>query len=234
MRTHRLDDCDAGAEGDGRMQRGVGEAQCLTSTESTGGGITHPAMNIPLVSLMGLLALPASADLIVYRYVETGRSIGAGDELKIRGQGYFVLDHATFSGQVIVATTIDGQKLMVVQALGDTTEYTVTGLKGRTYTAWQGYSFSPDPEREVVGSFYALNSLLKVRADGGLTYPKSFTQNYQSVRDSDGFYVLYASRATFAFRRTDTIDANTFALTVEDVIEVYRQQFAAKGYVFAP
>ena len=191
---------------------------------------------IPLVLLMGLFAWPASAQLIIYRYTEIGRSVGAGDDLKVRGHGYFVLDYTNFSGQVIVATTIRGQKLMTVQSLADTTEYTVTGLNGRTYTAWQGYTFTDDPEREAVGSFYAPNSLLKVQTDGGLTYPRSFTQNYQSVRDSDGqqHYVLYAARSTYAFRQADTIDANTFGLSVEDVIEVYRQKFAAQGYVFAP
>ena len=182
--------------------------------------------------LLGLVALPASADLIVYRYVETGRSIGKGSETKVRGQGYFVLDHTAFAGKVIVATTIGGEKLMVIQALADTTEYTVTGPKG-TYTAWHGYTFVEDPEYEALGILSAPNKLLRVRSDGGLTYPRSFTQNYQSVRDSDGEYVLYASRATFAFRQADTIDANTLALTVDDVIEAYRQSFAAKGYALS-
>lgn len=186
---------------------------------------------IPLVLLMGFVALPASADLIIYRYVETGRSIGKGDEVKVRGQGYFVLDHTAFSGKVIVATTIDGEKRMVIQALADTTEYTVTGPRGITYTAWQGYTFIADPEYEAVGILYAPNRLLKVRADGGLTYPRSFTQSYQSVRDSDGDYVLYSSRATFAFRQADTIDANTFGLTVDQVIDAYYDEFVAKGYV---
>ncbi len=180
---------------------------------------------------MGLMAVPASADLIIYRYTETGRSIGKGDEIKVRGHGYFVLDYQAFSGKVIVTTTLDGEKLMLVQALADTTEYTVTGAKGRTYTAWQGYTFVADPEYEALGILFAPNRLLKVRTDGGLTYPRSFTQNYQSVRDSDGEYVLYSSRATFAFRQSDTIDANTFGRTVDEVIEDYRQMFAAKGYV---
>ena len=188
---------------------------------------------IPLVLALGLVALPASADLIIYRYVETGRSIGKGTEVKVRGQGYFVLDHATFAGQVIVATTIDGERLMVIQALADTTEYTVTGARGVTYTAWQGYTFIPDPEYEALGILFAPNKLLRVRTDGGQTYPRSFTQNYQSVRDSDGHYVLYSSRATFAFRQTDTIDANTFGLTVEEAIDAYRQEFEARGYVLS-
>jgi len=187
---------------------------------------------IPLVLLMGLAALPAGADLIVYRYIETGRSIGKGNETKVRGQGYFVLDHTAFAGKVIVATTIGGEKVLVIQALADTTEYTVTGPKG-TYTAWQGYTFVADPEFEALGILSAPNRLLKVRSDGGLTYPRSFTQNYQSVSDSDGAYVLYASRATFAFRQADTIDANTFGLTVDDAIEAYRQDFAAKGYTLS-
>lgn len=190
-----------------------------------------------LTAMLASSAIAGTNDLVIYRFTESSRSIGGGAEVKIKGQGYLVLNFDTFEGKVISVATIRGDKIMTITDLVDTTEYQITGLT-RTYTAFQLRTVLEGPAEEHLAFSYSPNSPLRLERARSviepgrfINYPRSFTESFQGVSDDGSAFNLYAGRRTYGFRATDTLDANANGLDVDAVIAVYRDYYADKGYV---
>jgi hypothetical protein len=187
-------------------------------------------MKFLLLLLSGLAVTVAQAELVIYRFSESSQSIGGGAQLRLRATGYLVLDYTEFTGKIITAATIRGQKVMTIVDLLDITEYTVAGLT-KTYTALQRRTVIADPEEETLGFTFSPNTSLRLEFGQFINYPRTFSEYFQSARLEGANYVLYAGRRSYGFRSADTFQANTEGLTVDQAIAVYRDVFARKGYV---
>ena len=187
-------------------------------------------------AMLASSSIAGTNDLVIYRFTESSRSIGGGAEVKIKGQGYLVLNFDTFEGKVISVATIRGDKIMKITELV-TTEYPIVGLT-RNYTAFQQATVLEDPAEEHFAFGYAPNSSLRleryrsaIEPGRFINYPRSLTEYFQGVSDDGSAFNLYAGRRTYGFRSTDTLDANANGLDVDAVIAVYRDYYADKGYV---
>ena len=187
-------------------------------------------MKTLLLLVLGLAASVAQADLVIYRFTESSQSIGGGTQLRLRASGYLVLDFTNFSGKIITAGKVRGEKVMTITELLDINEYTVTGLT-RNYTALQRRTVLDYLEEESLGFMFSPNTSLRLQLGQFINYPRSFTEHFQSVTKDGDPFVLYTGRRAYGFRSADTFDANTLGLTVDQAIAAYRDAFAAKGYV---
>ena len=180
---------------------------------------------IALALLAAVFASPARADVVIYRVKQTGKLIGGSNEFNLRGTGFVILDPDTKQGYTLSAATVLGMKILNTTTFTNTRMYTLTGAKGKTYTAFASSALSAERDRNQFAR--GLNAPLAIKPDRTISFPKVIAGSAGTVIQNA---ILIEGKATATFSLPDTRAANASAETVDQVYQRLRDALIAQGY----
>lgn len=189
---------------------------------------------IKLVVLLVLVAFACSsarADVVVYRLKQTGKFIGSGVELSLKGKGFVLIDPDTRQGYTIFSAIVLGEKIYSVSSFENTRIYTLTGA-GKTYTAFSSgsYSNSVAGGRDRNQFSIGRNSTFPITPARSITFPRVIAGTASIVNFADADAMLLDGKATAVFSATDTRTANNAAETLDQTLQRIRDGLIAQGY----
>ena len=180
---------------------------------------------IALALLAALFASSARADVVIYRIKQTGKFIGASNEIMLAGTGFVILDPDTKQGYTISAATIRGMKFFTTATFTNTRIYTITGTKGKTYTAFASSTLSAERDRNQFSR--GVNAPLAITPTKTISFPKVIAGSASTVIQNA---ILIEGKATATFSQPDTRAANASGETVDQVNQRIRDTLIAQGY----
>src|SRR6266700_2444817 len=107
----------------------------------------HIKLIVLLVVLIGFSFTSARADVVIYRLKQTGKFIGASNELSLKAGGFVIVDPDTQQGFTITAATVLKTKFFTTTTFTNTRIYNIVGAKGKTYTAFASSALTAERDR---------------------------------------------------------------------------------------
>jgi hypothetical protein len=187
-------------------------------------------LSLPLI-VLGLLfaTTSARADVVIYRVKNTGKLLGASNEITLRAKGFVIFDPDTRQGYTIQAATVLGLKFFTTATFTNTRIYRLNGARGKTYTAFASSVLADGQDKNQYSS--GRNSLLLIKEGRSELLPKVIVGSGATVISSDPEdAIAIEGKATAVFSSTDTKTANANVETVDDAYQRIKADLEAQGY----
>lgn len=187
-----------------------------------------------ICALVIITAYAASlrADVVIYRVKQTGKLIGSGQEVALKGFGYTLIDPDSKAGYSIFAASVMGQKIFLATSLTNSRVYTVNGAKGKSYTVIASSGQGGLGDRNLISK--GLNASLAIKADRTISFPRVIAGSGGTLIGDPSDAGLLEAKGTAIYSQTDTRAANQSGETVQDTFQRIRQQLIDQGYAEAP
>ncbi len=187
-----------------------------------------------LIAATALLALGplARADVIIYRMLESNRTIGYDRNRTGTAAGYMALDWDTGEIRILRAQTLYGSKQFTVINPQGVRVYVANGPNGSTYTVISRYEEKTAPFTEVMDVLYGVDKVLAIRPDRRVYSPATIKGSLRNilVGDNEDDVELTTSTTTSTYLNKETQAANAANQTVDGVMERYRALYLSRGY----
>ncbi|MDB6027140.1 MAG: hypothetical protein JWM68_3363 [Verrucomicrobiales bacterium] len=192
---------------------------------------------IPVLALaFAICCSSATADVLVYNYVETGVITGNGKRVTEVVRAYFISDTDTSESVSIGYLTFNGVKYYVVLPSQDSFTLKVSGPLGASYTVLTKALVTTTNTSQLVklqAEFIkGRDVLLKIKSNKTYVAPRTFAGIARSAENIGGGVIgITESTITATFNTVDTVYANDSGNSVTTVLDRYKTLLASKGYV---
>ena len=183
-----------------------------------------------LLLLIAWSAMSARADVVIYHLSQTGKFIGASNELALRVGGIIILDPDTKQGYTLSTVAARGSKFFTTATFTNTRIYNIVGAKGKTYTVFASSDLNLGAGRDKNQISRGQNVPLAITPARTISFPKVIAGAGGTVNFNGASAFLVEGKATATFSLPDTRAANANGETVDQVYQRIRDGLLAQGY----
>jgi hypothetical protein len=188
--------------------------------------------------LVLLLAIPSKGAVVVYRHSQSSQYIGQGFNVSLPATGFVVFDSQSHTGYTIAAYKLRGQKYFTTTPFEEgLRSYSVTGPRGRVYTAFVGSTVTNKPTHFEDGLEFSIgaNVALAITPTNTVNLPRVLSLVGRGVvipTGEPGIAVM--GRGVASYSHSETRLANSLAETPGDSLARYRSLLLSRGYQEEP
>lgn len=177
-----------------------------------------------LLGFAGFLTLGAAsvrADVLIYKIVESSRTIGSNANRAGTAGGYMVFDWETNEVRVLRARLENGSRQFTISNPQGIRTYIAKGPNNSTYTVFTRYQEKSAPYTEILDVMHGPDQVLAIRPDRQVYSPKVLKGSPKEVivPESGDDVILVTSTVTATFMGVETQAANAANQTVDGVME---------------
>lgn len=193
---------------------------------------------LSFIFLICLLAFPSRGAVVVYRQSQSSQYIGQGFNVTLPVTGFVVLDSQSLTGFNIATYRLNGQKYFTTTSFEEGLRtYSVTGPRGRVYSAFVGSAITNKPTHFEDGIEFSIgaNVALPITPTNTVNLPRVLNLVGRAVvipTTEPGIAVM--GRGVASYSHTETRLANSQAETPGDVLARYRSVLLSRGYQEEP